>query len=949
MSQVAVTGTLNNPTSGTLTATYTITSSTGNTYFLNVIVTPFPVANPIDNQVPVCANTPTPIIPVSGPKPNTVFFWTYTTGFMGIPTNGGPVDNFIPPFVAVNSSNALITTNISVIPSINGCIGDAVSFQMPVKPVPNIDHNINRTFCHNTATPFINLSSNMPGAIISWFNNQTSIGLPADGIGSINSFITNNTNTVSITARIDVSGFSNGCSGPTESFNIIVNPLPEMLPVSDISICGGLSPTVTFSAPTYSGTTFTWTNSNIAVGLPASGSGQISSFIANNFSSVPVSSNFVVTPSLSGCPGSPITFTMEVKSTPRVDAISNTIRCNDAIVGPINFTGSFIPGTEYQWQHNIPTIGLATLSGTGNIAAFTATNLGNIPVTSNFIVRPFTNTCFGPSISFTVRVNPTPIVAQVFDQSDCEFLNASAVNFSGSVAGSIFNWTNNNPAIGLAAVGTGNIPSFTYANPTQVDITGTIIVTPISNSCSGPTISYSYTAKAAPDMVQPLSQTRCNGTLTDQVTFTSATMPESVFNWTRTNILVGTLPLSGTGNIDVFTATNLSGIPIQTIITVTPFSNNCNGPSRTFNLIINPTPSVTVAPAGPILVCSGFSTSVTFSGSPVSNTIYQWSNSNNLIGLGNSGAGSIAPFITTNSGSSPLPANITVTPISNTCQGTPVAFSIIVRPTPTLNTIPNITVCSGNTVNAITFTGSIVTGTQYNWSHTMSDVGLASPSGTGDIPAFSATNTYNVPISSLFIVVPFSNGCSGTSRSFTLRVNPTPTIATISDRVVCTGSPINQTFGGSSVANTTFNWTNTNTSIGIIGSGTGSVLSFTAANTSNIPITGLVTVTPVSNTCFGIPTQFSIQVNPFVGLDPIPDQVVCSGVQISSIIFTGSNVANTIYSWTNSNPDIGLVSTTGTGYIPAFTTTTPSNVPIVSFFTGTAMSNSCNSITRSFS
>jgi gliding motility-associated-like protein len=950
VSQIAVTGILHNNTSSVLTATYAVSTSTGRNYTLHVLVTPLPVADPVDDQDPVCTMDATPIINVSGPKPNTVFFWTYQSPepFIGIPRDGGPVANFIQTFVAENNTNVLRTATISVIPSINGCVGLPVTFRMPVKPAPNVTDIPNRNLCHGVTSTQINLTSNMPGSLITWNSNNTSIGIPANGVGVISSFTVTNLTQVPVTARIEVQGFSNGCDGNAEAFEILVNPLPEILPVSNISICGGLSPTVTFSAPSYPGTIFNWTNSDISNGLPANGTGQISSFIANNFSNLPVSSLFTVTPSFFGCPGTPISFTMEVKATPRVDPIGNISRCNNTLIGPIIFSGSPIAGTEFQWQHNVPGIGLATLTGIGNIDAFTATS-SNIPVISNFTVRPFSNTCFGPAINFSVRVNPTPTVNQIADQINCEFLNATAVVFSGNVGGTIFNWTNNRSDIGLPAVGSGNIPAFTYVNPSTTDIIATITVTPLSNTCSGSPITYSYTVRAAPDMVQPLSQTKCNGTLTDQVIFSSSTMPGATFSWTRTPLFVGSLPLSGTGNFDAFTAVNLSSAPIQTAITVTPFSNNCNGPSRTFNLVINPTPSVTVVPAGPIMVCSGFSTSVTFSGSNVNNTIYQWSNSNNLIGLGNSGTGSIAPFITTNSGSSPLAANITVTPISNTCQGTPVAFSIIVRPTPTLNPLSDITVCSGSSVNAITFTGSIVTGTQYNWSHTMSDVGLASPSGTGDIPAFSATNTYNVPISSLFMVVPFSNGCSGTSRSFTLRVNPTPTIAPISDRVVCTGSPINQTFGGSSVANTTFNWTNTNTSIGIVGSGTGSALSFTAANSSNIPISGLVTVTPVSNTCFGIPTQFSIQVNPVVGLDPIPDQVVCSGVQISSIIFSGSNVNNTIYSWTNSNPAIGLASTSGNGNIPAFTSTTPSNVPIVSFFTVTAMSNTCNSITRSFS
>jgi hypothetical protein len=279
-------------------------------------------------------------------------------------------------------------------------------------------------------------------------------------------------------------------------------------------------------------------------------------------------------------------------------------------------------------------------------------------------------------------------MASVFDQSSCEFLNASAVTFSADVAGTVFNWSNNRPEIGLAATGVGNVPAFTYINPGVTDIVATVIVIPVSNTCSGIQVSYSYTVRAAPDLVQPFSQTRCNGTLTDQVNFVSTSMPGSTFTWTRNNIFVGTLPLSGTGNIDPFTAVNLSGVPIQTIITVTPFSNNCNGPSRTFNIIINPTPSVTVSTAGPITICSGLTTTVTFSGSNVNNTIYQWTNTNSLIGLASSGTGSITPFTTLNTSSFPIGVNVTVTPISNSCQGTPVAFSIIVRPTPFINVAP---------------------------------------------------------------------------------------------------------------------------------------------------------------------------------------------------------------------------------------------------------------------
>jgi hypothetical protein len=150
VSQITVTGTLNNNTSAVITATYAVSSSSGNNYTLHVLVTPFPVANPINDQDPVCPGDGTPIIPVSGPKPNTVFFWSYSTAFMGIPSSGGPVTDFIQPFTAQNNSNVLRVTTIDVTPNINGCSGTSVSFRIPVKPMPNVTNNIDRVYCHST-------------------------------------------------------------------------------------------------------------------------------------------------------------------------------------------------------------------------------------------------------------------------------------------------------------------------------------------------------------------------------------------------------------------------------------------------------------------------------------------------------------------------------------------------------------------------------------------------------------------------------------------------------------------------------------------------------------------------------------------------------------------------------------------------------------------------------
>jgi gliding motility-associated-like protein len=64
---------------------------------------------------------------------------------------------------------------------------------------------------------------------------------------------------------------------------------------------------------------------------------------------------------------------------------------------------------------------------------------------------------------------------------------------SGTPSGLAFTWTNSNTAIGLAASGTGNVPSFTATNKGSSTIKGTITVTPNYNGCAGIAKSYVVT------------------------------------------------------------------------------------------------------------------------------------------------------------------------------------------------------------------------------------------------------------------------------------------------------------------------------------------------------------------------------------------------------------------------------------------------------------------------
>ena len=87
--------------------------------------------------------------------------------------------------------------------------------------------------------------------------------------------------------------------------------------------------------------------------------------------------------------------------------VTNQIVCNNSATTAINFTGT---ATTFNWVNNTPSIGLAA-SGTGNIAAFTAINATATTIIATITVTPSSGACTGTPISFSITVNPSPVVS----------------------------------------------------------------------------------------------------------------------------------------------------------------------------------------------------------------------------------------------------------------------------------------------------------------------------------------------------------------------------------------------------------------------------------------------------------------------------------------------------------------------------------------------------------
>ncbi|MGC4104184.1 PKD domain-containing protein [Ferruginibacter sp.] len=925
----------NSNNTATITVTPMMNGCPGTPRTFTITVKPVPAVNqPADQQL--CSGSFTSPINFTGPVTGTLYSWNNSNTVIGLAASG---TGDIAAFQASANGNNVATSTITVTPSLNGCASPAKTFTITVNPTPNVLQPADQALCDNSNTAAINFSGSVSGTVYNWTNSNTSIGLAASGSGNIASFAASSNGNTANTATITVTPTVNGCPGTPKTFTITVNPVPAVNQPADQALCSGnFTTAVNFSGPV-SGTVYSWTNNNTAIGLAANGSGNIPSFQALASGNAVTTATITVTPSLNGCSSPAKTFTITVSPSPAVAQPADQALCDNSNTAAINFSGP-VSGTIYNWTNSNTSIGLAA-NGTGNIASFVASSNGSSSNTATITVTPTINGCAGTPKTFTITVNPVPAVNQPADQDLCSGSFTSPINFNGPVSGTVYNWTNTNTVIGLAANGNGNIASFQAAANGVSAATATITVTPSFNGCAAPPKTFTITVNPTPDVVQPADQALCNNSNTAAINFSGA-VPGTVYNWVNNNPSIG-LAASGSGNIPSFTALSNGANTNVASITVTPVFGTCTGTPKTITITVNPVPDV-AQPADQALCSGSNSAAINFTGA-VSGTTYNWTNNNPAIGLAASGSGNIPSFAATTSGNSTTTATITVTPVTNSCPGTPKTFTITVNPSPNVLQPADQTLCNNSNTTAINFSGT-VSGTVYSWTNNNPSIGLAA-SGAGNIPAFAASSNGTATNTATITVTPNYNGCSGTPRVFTITVNPMPDVAQPSDQTLCNGSytsPVN--FSGP-VAGTLYSWTNTAPSIGLAANGTGNIPSFQAFSNGATVAHATITVKATYNSCAAPAKIFVITVNPLPNVVQPASQAVCNGATINSISFNG-NVAGTVYEWTNSNAAIGLPSS-GTGTITPFIAVNNTASPITATITVTpVVTSTCSGTPKTF-
>jgi len=188
-----------------------------------------------------------------------------------------------------------------------------------------------------------------------------------------------------------------------------------------------------------------------------------------------------------------------------------------------------------------------------------------------------------------VTVNPSGQVNKPDDRVVCSGNLTLPVNFSTVNTGvtTAYVWTNDLPAIGLPASGTGDIPSFVAVNTGTDPVAATITVTPIikTDGTNCPGVPKTFTITVYPEQfisIQPLDYTICQGddaSFSAEASGTSLTwqwevdkgegfipvMDDPLFSGTATNMLTITgTPAFFNGWIFRARVNGICGAPVYT-------------------------------------------------------------------------------------------------------------------------------------------------------------------------------------------------------------------------------------------------------------------------------------------------------------------------------------------------------------------------------------------------
>lgn len=497
----------------------TLANGCSSTQNVTVSVNPRPTLSSTLNPASICSNTAFTYTPISA-SGSATFTWT-RAAVVGI-SNAA-----ITAPQSVNPNEVLLNTTANPIEVVyvytinsNGCT-NTENVRVTVNPTPVLSSSLTPTaICSGSVFTYA-ATTTISGTSISWTRPAVSgiINPAVSTPQTVNPSETLvNTTDLPINVIYVYSLTANGCTN-TQNVVIRVNPTPTLSSgLTPSAVCSNSAFIYTPTSDT-PGAAFSWVRAVVSgiSNVAGSGSGPINETLVNTTSS-PINVVYALTTIANGCS---TTENVTVRIEP-VPYITNQFPGNpfdiryDICSGqsfsftPQDVVDGIIPaGTTYSWVFTNENGNLSGSSnGSGTSISGTITNSDTRRRNVDYVVTPRYNGCDGTPFTVRVRVEAEPTVDPITSPSAvCNGITVGPFSFTGRQLRSPngqndipteYNWTNDNPSIGLSTSGTGDIPSFTGINNGVAPVTATITVTPEANGCNGPSETFTITVNPTP-------------------------------------------------------------------------------------------------------------------------------------------------------------------------------------------------------------------------------------------------------------------------------------------------------------------------------------------------------------------------------------------------------------------------------------------------------------------
>jgi gliding motility-associated-like protein len=851
-------------TSGTLVCSQIVSGSA-------VVSISLPTAT-ISGPVSVCSGS-TATITFSG-TPDATVTYTVNGGInQTIPLDSSGTASITTPALTATTSYALVDVTTSGTPVCSQTLSGSavVGISLPTATIAGTT-----TICSGATTTIT--FSGTPDATVTYTVNggiNQTIPLDSSGTASVTTPALTSTTTYALVS-VTTSG-TPVCSQTLSGSAVVSISLPTATISGPVSVCSGTTSTITFSGTPDATVTYT-VNGGINQTIPLDSSGTAS----------------VTTPALTAT----TTYALVSVTSSGTPVCSQTLT-GSAVVS-ISLPTATISGPVSVCSGSTATI---TFSGTPDATVTYTVNGGinqTIPLDSSGTASVTTPALISTTTYTLVSVTTsgTPVCSQTLSGSAVVGISlptatiagttticsgaTSTITFSGTPDATVTYTVNGgiNQTIPLDSSGTASV--------TTPALTSTTTYALVSVTTSGtPVCSQTLSGSAVVSISLPTATiagttTICSGATT---TITFSGTPDATVTYTVNGGINQTIPLDSSGTASVITPALTATTTYALVDVTTSGTLVCSQIVSGSAVVSISLPTATIA--GTTTICSGATTTITFSGTPDATVTYTVNGGiNQTIPLDSSGTASVTtPALTA--------TTTTYALISVTSSGTPVCSQTLSgNAIVTVNTLPTATisgpvsVCSGSTAT-ITFSGTPDATVTYNVNGGINQTIPLDSSGTASVttPALTTTTTTYGLVSVTSSGTPV---CSQiVSGSAIVTVNPLPTASISGTATICSGATATITFSGTPDATVTYTVNGgINQTIPLDSSGTASITTpaLTATTTTYALVSVTSSGTPVcSQTLSG---SAIITVNPLPTATISGATTICLGA-IASITLSG--------------------------------------------------------------